>query len=326
MRELTGSPLHYPGSAASPFISFMGAPRLADGASRDARFAVIGAPFGVPYGIRQVHYGASNAPRAIRERSARFGAFHDRHDFDLGCSLDTFGPLPLVDCGDVLADPRDLEANARRVTQAVAQQLHAGRVPIVLGGDDSTSALVLRGYAQAEPVEVLQIDAHIDFRDEVDGIRDGYSSPMRRASEMPWVKRIVHVGARGVGSARPQDVADTLQAGNRIVTARTVARDGIEAVLSHFTPGARYHIVFDCDGMDPSVMPGTSAPMPGGLSYDTAVDLIHGLARQGSVAGINFAEHYPELDVNGITSLAIVRLIVNLIGATLAKSRAVLSS
>ena len=215
-----------------------------------------------------------------------------------------------------------MEGNARRVTRVVADQLKAGRIPIVLGGDDSTSALVLRGYAAEEPVEVLQIDAHIDFRDEVDGIRDGYSSPMRRASEMPWVKRIVHVGARGVGSARPQDVSDTLQAGNRIVTARIVAEQGVAAALRHFTPGARYHIVFDCDGMDPSVMPGTSAPMPGGLRYDTVIDLLHGLVRQGSVAGINFAEHYPELDVNGITSLAIVRIIVNLIGTTLAKSQA----
>lgn len=128
------------------------------------------------------------------------------------------------------------------------------------------------------------------------------------------------MSAPGVGSARSQDLADTLKAGNRVVTARMVAQEGAEAVLKHLTPGARYHIVFDCDGMDPSVMPGTSAPMPGGLAYDAVVDLIHGLARQGSIAGINFAEHYPSLDVHGITSLAIVRLIVNLIGATLAKT------
>jgi len=321
VRKLTESPTFFPQTAASPFVSFMAAPRLADGVAQHARFAVIGAPFGIPYGIRQVNCGASNAPRAIREKSARFGAFHDRHDFDLGCSLDSLGPLPIIDCGDVVADPRDLEGSALRVTRTVAQQLHAGRIPIVLGGDDSTSALVLRGYADSEPIEVLQIDAHIDFRDEVDGIKDGYSSPMRRASEMPWVKRIVHVGARGVGSARPRDVEDTLKAGNRIVTARMVAEHGVQPVLRHLTQGGRYHIVFDCDGMDPSVMPGTSAPMPGGLRYDTVVELIQSLVRQGSVSGINFAEHYPDLDVNGITSLAIVRIIVNLVGTMLAKSQ-----
>src|SRR5205085_6396219 len=149
------------------------------------------------------------------------------------------GPLPVVDLGDVIAEPHDLIGAARRVTDIVAAQVRAGIRPVVLGGDDSTTALVIRGYEGAGPIEVVQIDAHIDFRDEVKGIRDGYSSPMRRASEMPWVRRIVHVGIRGVGSARPQDVADTLAAGNVIVPARTALREGPDAVLKHLTPGGR---------------------------------------------------------------------------------------
>jgi agmatinase len=312
----------YPGGASSPFVTFMGAPRVGDAAQERAGcYAVIGAPFGVPYNVRQIHHGASDAPRAVREKSARFGAFHDHHDFDLGISLDRFGPFPLVDCGDVIAEPHELMAAAERVTELVAAQLRLGNRPVVLGGDDSTTALVIRGYEQSGPIEVVQIDAHIDFRDEVNGIRDGYSSPMRRASEMSWVRRIVHVGTRGVGSARPQDVVDTLAAGNRIVTARTANREGPAAVLQHLTPGARYHVAFDCDGMDPAVMPGTSAPMPGGLDYDMVVDLIHGLAKQGTVVGINFAEYFPALDVNGITALTITRIIVNLIGASLAQTQ-----
>ena len=78
--------------------------------------------------------------------------------------------------------------------------------------------------------------------------------------------------------------------------------------------GDTVYITIDCDGMDPSVMPGTSAPLPGGLMFDEAVDLLTGLAQRGTVVGINFAEHYPSLDTNGITALAIVRLIVNLVG------------
>jgi arginase family enzyme len=46
-----------------------------------------------------------------------------------------------------------------------------------------------------------------------------------------------------------------------------------------------------------------------------------GLARRGTVAGISFAEYYPSLDLNGITALAIVRLIVNLIAAIQATRR-----
>ena len=281
----------------------------------NAQFAILGIPYGVPYAMRNLGASACEAPRAIRERSARFGRMLAHHDFDLGRPLTDGARLSLVDCGDVPCDPRDLAASAAQATDAVRRILARGATPIVLGGDDSTTALALRGFEGSEPFTILQIDAHIDYRDEVDGIRDGYSSPMRRAAEMPWVKRIVHCGTRGVGSARPEDVRNTLARGNIIVTAREVRAQGVARVLREFPPGERYYVAFDCDGVDPSVMPGTSAPLPGGLSFDEAADLLTGLARRGTVVGINFAEHYPSLDVNGITALAIVRLIIQLIGA-----------
>jgi len=293
---------------------FFSAPRVAL-ESLAARFAVLGMPYGVPYPGRDFASGASQAPRAVRERSARFGRMAGHHDFDLGGALAANGPLPLADCGDVAAAPGDNPGNMARATAAVRRILDAGALPIVLGGDDSITALALRAFERHGPLHVLQIDAHIDYRDEVDGFRDGYSSPMRRAAEMPWVKRIVHCGIRGVGSARPQDVRDTLGRGNAIVTAREVRREGVERVLREFPQGGRYYVAFDCDGLDPAVMPGTSAPLPGGLSFCEAADLVTGLARRGQVMGISFAEHYPALDVNGITALGITRLIVNLIGS-----------
>ena len=298
----------------APGTSFLSAP-LASIESVQARFAVLGIPQGVPYSARNVGASVASAPQAIRERSARFGRMLSHHDFDLGRPLAADGILPLVDCGDVESDPYDLRACATRATDAVRAVLDAGAMPIVLGGDDSITALALGAFAAHGPLSVLQVDAHIDYRDEVNGIRDGYSSPMRRAAEMPWVGRIVHCGARGVGSARAGDVRDTLARGNTIVTARELRAHGVERVLGEFPPDGRYYIAFDCDGVDPAVMPGTSAPLPGGLSYDEAADLLVGLARRGSVAGISFAEYYPSLDINGITALAIVRLILVLVGA-----------
>jgi agmatinase len=231
------------------------------------------------------------------------------------------GPLRLADCGDVPADPYDLGGGAARATAAVRRIIECGAMPIVLGGDDSTTTLALRAFEGHGPLHVLQIDAHLDYRDEVDGIRDGYSSPMRRAAEMPWVARIVHCGQRGLGSARPSDLQDSLARGNAVITARELRAQGVGRVLAEFPPGERYYIAFDCDGMDPSVMPGTSAPLPGGIQFYEAADLLTGLAQRGRVAGINFAEHYPSLDVNGITALAIVRLIVNLIGSIVGGKR-----
>ena len=157
---------------------------------------------------------------------------------------------------------------------------------------------------------MVQVDAHIDYRDEVRGQRYGYSSPMRRAAEMPWIDKIVHVGIRGVGSARREDVDDTRANGNAIVTAREVHASGIEAAVRHVPAGGRYYVHIDVDGFDPSVMPGTSAAAPGGLSYQHGLDLIQGLQERGGIVGLGFAEFHPTLDINGITALGVVRLIV----------------
>ncbi len=298
--------------------TFLGAAYAADPAAEKPGFAVIGLPFGSPYGMRQVHSGASEAPRAIRQRSLRLGAMLTHHDFDIGCAFADLD-ISLCDCGDVIGDPRDIEGNCRRATAAVRRIADAGSVPLVLGGDDSITALSIAAFERLAPLTVLQIDAHIDYRDEVGGNRTGYSSPMRRAAEMPWVERIVHVGTRGIGSARKQDVDDTLARGNSIVTARTVREHGIGCVLGHLPEGGNYYVALDCDGLDPAVMPGTSAPVPGGLSYQEVAELFLGLGRRGRVVGFNVAEHYPSLDVNAITALGIVRLMMMLMAGSVVR-------
>jgi len=296
------------------FTSFLRIPIATNLTKLEADFAIVGVPFGVPYDMRGVASGASEAPVAIRECSARYGRFLNHHDFDLGGEFLNGSTVRVVDCGDVPADPRDLTGNTARATAAIRSIIDHGSVPIVLGGDDSIPALALKAFEGFDSIHVLQIDAHLDFRDEVDGIRDGYSSPMRRASEMPWVEKIVHVGLRGVGSARPADVADSKKDGNTLITAREVREKGVEQVLQEFPEAANIFIAIDCDGLDPSVMPGTSCPMPGGLLFYEVADIVQGLARRGKVIGMDVAEYFPSLDIQKVTALAIVRLIVILIG------------
>ena len=162
----------------------------------------------------------------------------------------------LVDAGDVPGDPADGPGNSAAITAAVTAILERGAVPVCIGGDDSVPIPILRAYAGRGPIIVLQVDAHLDFRDEVHGVREGYSSPMRRASEMDHVTRIVQVGMRGVGSARPADVEDARRAGNRLITAREVRERGVGWVLDQVPADASVFVSFDCDGLDPSVLPG----------------------------------------------------------------------
>ena len=219
-----------------------------------ADVAILGIPFGVPYPTPGLTAGCADAPAAIRTRSQRLARFADHHDFDLdGPMLVGTPPLRIVDAGDVAGSPGDGEGNAARAEAAVAKLLDAGAVPVILGGDDSVPIPVLRAYRGRGPLTVVQVDAHLDFRDEVAGVRDGYSSAMRRAAEMDHVERIVQVGLRGVGSARTSDVADARAAGNLLVTARELRERGVGWLLAQLPQDGSVFVVFDLDGIDPSV-------------------------------------------------------------------------
>jgi len=284
-------------------MTFLGFPS-AEPENLQAEVAILGLPVGVTYPTSVATLGCAEAPSAIRTRSQRLARFVEHHDFDIdGPMLPT--PLRVVDCGDV-GDVADTQG-------AVEAILERGAIPIVLGGDDSVPIPTLRAFAGRGPLSVVQVDAHLDFRDSVAGVRDGYSSPMRRASEMEHVAQIVQVGLRGVGSARATDVADARAAGNLLVTARELRKRGVPWLLERIATDAAVFVSFDCDGLDPTVCPAVSAAAPGGLSYDEAADLLSGIARDRRLAGAAFTELVPALDLNEVSALVVTRLIMRLL-------------
>ena len=297
---------------------FLGVPVVTVGelAADHAQVVILGVPHGVPYPVPGVASGCADAPAALRDRSQRLGRFVGHHDFDLdGPMVPEHAGFRVVDAGDVAGSPADGAGNAARTEDAVKGVLDAGAVPIVLGGDDSVPIPVLRAYADRGPLTVLQVDAHLDFRDQVAGVRDGYSSPMRRASEMDHVERIVQAGLRGVGSARSSDVADARAAGNLLVTARELGERGVPWLLGELPAGASVFLAFDLDALDPSILPAVSGASPGGLGYQQASDLVLGLPGRCRVAGAAFTELVPSLDANGVSALVVVRLISQLLGS-----------
>jgi len=294
-----------------PEIGFLGAPVETDLAQLETDIAILGVPHGWPYPRPGATAGCAMAPTALRRRSARVARFRDHWDFDMD------GPMRLrtcADAGDVPGSVGDGPGNSRRITDAVRGILEREAIPVCLGGDDSVPIPVIRAFDGRGPLTILQIDAHLDYRDEVEGIREGYSSPMRRVSEMAHVKRIVQVGLRGVGSARAADVDDARAAGNLLVTARELRERGVSWLLAQVPADASVLVSFDCDGLDPSVVPAVSAPAPGGLSYVEAWDLLAGI--RSRLAGAVFTEYVPDLDVNELSALTITRLICGLIART----------
>ena len=296
----------------APASGFLGAPVETDPARIEADVAILGVPYGWPYPRAGSTAGCVEAPTEIRRRAERLAGFRGNWDFDMdGPMLPSDGALRLVDAGDVPGDPADGARNAAATTEAVAAILERGAVPVCIGGDDSVPIPILRAFSGRGPLTVLQVDAHLDFRDEVLGVSDGYSSPMRRASEMEHVSRIVQVGLRGVGSARASDVDDARAAGNLLVTAAELRERGVSAVLEQLPADASVFVSFDCDGLDPSVFPAVSALAPGGLSYAEAVELLGGIGPR--LAGAAVTEYVPALDESGASALVAARLLVRLI-------------
>ena len=290
--------------------TFAGYPSCAGPEQAKARVGILGAGHGTLYPGRSASH-AAGAPACLRGTLKGFAANREHHDFD----LDGLPPGDVVDCGDVAGAPGDSPGNRQRIATAVRTLLDRQVAPVVIGGDDSIPIPVLEAFRDHGPITVVQIDAHIDWRDEREGERFGYSSPMRRASEMPWVERIVQVGIRGPGSARQEEVDAARKWGAQLVRAADVQRRGIGPVLDLIPPGTRCFVTLDCDGLDPAIMPAVIAPAPGGLSYWHVVELLQGLAAKGPIAGFDLVEFVPELDPAGHAALTAARLICNAIAA-----------
>ena len=276
--------------------------------------AVLGIPYGSPYNIDEVSNDQTNAPTAVRQATDRAVRSIERYDFDIGGPLMDNQPIRMVDCGDIAADPRDLQSHYAAAEAVVRKIISLGGMPLIIGGDHGVPIPVLKALDTLGPVTLIHIDAHLDWRNEVNGVTEGYSSPIRRASEMEHIGEIFQIGLRANGSARQEEVDAALAYGSHLIPAHILHDEGIDAVLARIPDGGNYYITLDADGIDPTIMPAVNGPALGGVTYGQARKLIHGLVKKGRVVGMDIVEITPKKDINQITAITACRFFVNLIG------------
>lgn len=308
-------PLPLTAAPKSPHQTFLYSPLHTDLDTLQAHVAILGIPFGSPYEPHAISNDQIHAPDAVRAVTEKLSRGLERYDFDVGGPIYDGRDIKVVDVGNVPYDIHDRTSHVARAEQAVRKILKAGAMPVCIGGDHAIPIPIFRALDGEGPITLVQVDAHIDWREEVNGVRDGLSSPIRRASEMAHIGDIFQIGIRSQGSARTEEVEAALAYGANIIPAFEVHDRGIDAVLARIPDGGRYYITIDADGLDPSVMPAVEGPAPGGLSFHQVRRLIHGLVGKGRVVGMDIVEITPSIDVNAITSITAGRLIVNLIGA-----------
>ncbi|MEO6609343.1 MAG: arginase family protein, partial [Aestuariivirga sp.] len=193
--------------------------------AKGARVGVFGAPHGTPYrGIdNRAHAGSADA---YRQAMAGDAEWISHYDFDFGAPL-VPADYKAVDLDNLPTRSADGAGNRKKIEAQTRSILAEGAVPFMFGGDDSVPIPFIQAFSGGPPITIVQIDAHIDWRDDRLSERMGFSSTMRRASEQAHVWRIVQAGARGLGSARPEEVEAALKWGAHLVTSREIHEQGV---------------------------------------------------------------------------------------------------
>ena len=125
---------------------------------------------------------------------------------------------------------------------------------------------------------------------------------------------MTQLGIRNVSSTAKEGYDYARAQGSDILSVRQVRKLGVDAVLERIPAGKRYYLTIDIDGFDPSIAPGTGTPSHGGFIYYEVLELIAGLAKRGTIVGVDLVEVAPDYDHTGSTAILAAQLLLNTIG------------
>ncbi len=303
--------------ACTGIASFCKVPVVEDFEDVTADIAVLGVPWDEGSSFRP---GCRLGPRDIRQYSTRY-AFRQRGEsgggyWDIDYRTRFLDGVKIVDTGDVDIIYTDLHRTFDLITESISALLDRGVLPVLLGGDHSVSFPIVRAFSRFPRLDVVHLDAHLDYFDSVHGVTLANGNPLKRISELPFVGKMVQIGMRGL-RAPENGYYDSLERGNTIITAADIWEHGVQAALDRIPELGPTYLTIDIDSMDPSLCPGTGSPEPDGLLHRQAKQLLRGIAAKakGKVVGLDLVEVNPLTDTIGQTSSVATLLIVETLGA-----------
>lgn len=172
------------------------------------------------------------------------------------------------------------------VRQRVQKHVELERFPVVVGGEHSVAIGSVQAHAENHgSLCVLQLDAHADLRDQYEGTRFNHACVMARVKELC---PIVQVGTRSI-SSEEKKILDH----NRVFFARDIHNrtEWIEDVVAKLS--GQVYVTIDLDVFDPSIMPSTGTPEPGGLSWYPVLSLLKAVFANREVVGCDVVELCP---------------------------------
>lgn len=182
------------------------------------------------------------------------------------------------------------------VYKQAKEQLKAGKIVGLVGGDHSTPLGLLQALGESCEFGILHIDAHADLRNAYEGFEFSHASIMRNAVGIDSVKKLVQVGIRDFSEGE----AKFAQENNKIVQFLdadlcenrfngTTWQEQCQHIVQALPENV--YVSFDIDGLQQQYCPGTGTPVPGGLTYAEAIFLLNTLHRCGKrIVGFDLNE------------------------------------
>jgi agmatinase len=202
----------------------------------------------------------------------------------------------------VVKDIKDIKEIKGRIKKILDDK----KVPVMLGGEHSITPFAVAACKEKfKDLSVLQFDAHADLKDKYQGSKYSHACAMRRVLE---ICPAVQVGVRSLDRSEAEFARSSGQIGKIHFAEKLELVENVNVQLSKDV-----YISIDVDVLDPSIMPSTGTPEPGGLDYYEVLDIIKGVAREKNIVGFDLAELAP---IKGLTApdFTAAKLIYKLMG------------
>ena len=263
--------------------------RFADAVSsfEDAKFVIVGAPFDKTTSYRS---GTRFAPTTVREASQTF----EKENFEHGT---TFDEIPVHDAGD-LYEEGTVDEMVEAIYEEAKRIVDAKKFPMFIGGEHSITPPIVKALGE---ISVITIDAHLDFRDQYQGLKNSHACAHRRILDHVGKGNAFAFGVRSISA--DEEVDSSLYADSF-----RIHKQGAEKVFDEMLSKLKRRPIYlslDIDGIDPAYAPGTGTPEPFGV---TPWDVRYIINKIGDrLVGFDVVEISPPYD-NGNTSVLGARM------------------
>lgn len=273
---------------------------------KDAKFILIPAPMEatVSYG-----HGTSLGPAALLESSTQLETYDIELDSEAVCKgVHTFDAVEQAGLSP--------EEYLNRLREKVSSCAKDKKIPVVIGGEHSLSYAVFQGISDHNKgFSILHFDAHLDLRDSYSGSKYSHASVIRRMRDHR--KDFDKISAVGIRSVCPEEAAYLKEhPDHKVFYAHQLNGKDLSSQIAD-TLSEDIYITFDVDALDPSIMPSTGTPEPGGLGWYQTLDILRKSIKGRRVLGIDIVELAPD-KVNHYSQFTAAKLLYKMLAYTIA--------